>query len=145
MHLHDFQTTIHSCFLDDGDRWQFLRTSKAICWSEFELHTEALATAASAAAASCWHMAQCWSCDLLGIGHFYSPASVTCGSTSPVTCSCDSSSISPLNDDTDFLLRSGRAGHSAIRWSWDLQWWHRFGCGPIVHFAAMWFANSPQL
>jgi len=93
-----------------------LSTSNAICCSNLELHTEALAAAAAAvAAASCWHVAQCWSCDLLGIGLFYSPASVTCGSTSPVTCSCDSNSISPLNDVTDFLLRSGRAGHSAIR------------------------------
>lgn len=36
-------------------------------------------------------------------------------------------------------------GQSAIRWSTDLQWWQRLGCGPKVHFAAMWFANSPQL
>lgn len=93
---------------------EFLSTSNAICCSDLELHTEALAAAATAAA-SCWHVAQCWSCDLLGIGHFYSPVSVTCGSTSPVTCSCDSNSISPLKDATDFLLRSGRAGHSAIR------------------------------
>jgi hypothetical protein len=94
---------------------EFLITSHAICCIELELHTEALAAAAATSAASCWHVAQCWSCDLLGIGHFYSPASVTCGNTSPVTCSCDSTSISPLNDATDFLLRSGRAGHSAIR------------------------------
>lgn len=42
-------------------------------------------------------------------------------------------------------LRSSRRGQSAIRWSADLQWWQRFGCGPRVHLAAMWLANSPQL
>ena len=26
-----------------------------------------------------------------------------------------------------------------------LHWWHFFGCGPWLHLAATWFANSPQL
>lgn len=43
------------------------------------------------------------------------------------------------------FCRSDLSGQSAMRWSSLLQLWHRFGWGPIVHFAAMWLANSPQL
>jgi len=80
---------------------EFVITNNAICHSELELHTVALT-----AASCCWNVAGPVLC------RFYSPASVTCGNTSPDACSC---SISPLNDATDFLLRSGRVGQSAIR------------------------------
>lgn len=54
-------------------------------------------------------------------------------------CSRDCSS--PMT--TLFLLNLW--GQSAIKWSSDLQWWHRLGIGPNLHFAATWFPYSPQL
>lgn len=48
---------------------------------------------------------------------------------SPAEPSCP---VPPPTGDFSF-----RTGQSAIRWSSLLQLWHRFGWGPIVHFAAM--------
>lgn len=53
--------------------------------------------------------------------------------------------LSELSESPASLPFLTRVGQSAIRWPSLLQWWHRFGCGPIEHLAAMWFANSPQL
>lgn len=132
---------------EDGEQWYWWRW----WWRKKMMQTMKINDSSSKEAQPSWLMSDAMDASDLEssvLDDWVMPESQVCFSeedeeAESAASSESSSHSSRVLRQVSFLL--SRRGQSAIRWSTALQWWHFFGCGPILHLAAMWFASSPQL